>query len=188
VWLRVADPGWLDALDPSWAGDRGGRWNPPRSHATLYLNGDVRTARLQIDRMLAGSPVIADDLDDEAYVLTSVTLPRSQVCADATTASALRGLGLPDSYPLAPTGAMIPNADCQPVGVRVHGDGLRGVWCRSAATMDGSGRELAWFPAGSRSRAHAVWPAPLPFGDWRFAAGWEDIGLEPQPDPASDEA
>ncbi len=100
VWLRLAKPDWADPLDPSHAQQNGGRWNPPGSFATLYLNGDVATARMQIQRMLAGYPVRIEDLDDGAYVLVAATLPGSQTCAEATSPSGLEVLGLPDSYPL----------------------------------------------------------------------------------------
>jgi RES domain-containing protein len=132
VWLRVADPAWRDPLNPAFAGERGGRWNPPGSHATLYLNADVATARAQIERMLAGTPVRIDDLDNDAYLLVAARLPRSQTCADATTGVGLRALGLAAGYPLDSSGQSIPAADCEPVGVRVREEGLRGVWCRSA--------------------------------------------------------
>jgi RES domain-containing protein len=103
VWLRVADPEWADPLDPSYARRTGGRWNPPGSVATLYLNGDVVTARLQIERLLAGSPVRLDDLDDEAYILVAAMLPRAQMSADATSEAGLRALQLPKSYPCDPS-------------------------------------------------------------------------------------
>lgn len=183
VWLRLADPEWSDPLDPSYARERGGRWNPPDSFATLYLNGDVATGRMQIERMLAGSPVHADDLDDHAYVLVAATLPRGQTCADATTPAGLRALALPATYPRDASGRHVGHAACQEVGSRVHGERLRGVWCRSACTADGRGRELAWFPATARSLARPVWGAPLPYGRWRHAAGWGDIELDEQPDP-----
>jgi hypothetical protein len=48
----------------------------PHILAALYLNADVLTARAQIERMLAGSPVRIDDLDDDAYVLVAATVPR----------------------------------------------------------------------------------------------------------------
>jgi hypothetical protein len=53
----------------------------------------------------------------------------------------------------------------------VHHDGLRGVWCRSAA---GVGHELAWFPAG-RAAARPVWGHPQSFSTWRHAATIGDI-------------
>jgi RES domain len=183
VWLRVADPDWVDPLDPSWAGERGGRWNPPGSFPVLYLNGDVSTARARIERMLAGSPVMMDDLDDDAYVLVDATLPRAQICADAVTSGGLSALGLPDSYPRGSAGEEVARSVCQRIGSAVHALGLRGVWCRSASTADGSGRELAWFPATARSRARGVWATPLALGTWRDATGWTDLGLEPQPEP-----
>ncbi len=183
VWLRVADPAWLDPLDGTFAGLRGGRWNAPGSGAVLYLNGDVATARLQIDRMLAGSPVTVDDLDDAAFVLAFPVLPRTQVCADAVSGAGLKSLGLPESYPLDATGSEVPTAGCQPIGAAVRERRLRGIWCRSACTGDGRGRELAWFPATSRSVATAAQPA-IPLGGWRFATTWADVGLPDQADPA----
>lgn len=183
IWLRVADPAWNDPLDPSHAREHGGRWNPPGSHATLYLNDDAATSRMQIERMLAGSPVHIEDLDDEAYVLVAATLPRSQTCADAATRAGLRALGLPETYPRHADGGLVGYDVCQPIGGGVRRDGLRGVWCHSACTVDGRGRELAWFPATSRSVARAVWDDPLPLGTWRSAATWAALGLDGQPDP-----
>ena len=95
VWLRVADPLWTRPLDPSFAAAAGGRWNPPGSFPVLYLNADVVTARLQIDRLVEDQPFTADDLDDDAYVLVAATLPRSQTCADAVSGAGLKALGLP---------------------------------------------------------------------------------------------
>jgi hypothetical protein len=53
----------------------------------------------------------------------------------------------------------------------VHGVGLRGVLCRSAA---GVGREFAWFPA-ARSRARPVWSSPLAFGAWRHVVSLDQL-------------
>ena len=50
LWVRVAKPDWKDPLDASFAGTHGGRWNPPRSWPTLYLNRDLDTARAQVMR------------------------------------------------------------------------------------------------------------------------------------------
>lgn len=179
----MAKRDWRDPLDPTYARDRGGRWNPPESFPVLYLNGDVATARMQIDRMLADSPVRMDDLDDDAFVLVSVTLPRDQVSTDAATPPGLASLGLPATYPSEASGRPVPRAICQTIGSDVHAEGLRGVWCRSACTDDGRGRELAWFPATARSQAKPMWRKPLPLGKWRHAAGWSDIGMDEQADP-----
>ena len=183
IWLRVADASWSDPLSPQFSRESGGRWNPPGSHATLYLNGDIFTAKLQIDRMLAGFPVDADDLDASAYVLVAATLPRSQQCADAVTPGGLLALRLPDTYPSDSHGRQLGHATCQPIGAQIRQQRLRGVWCRSAATASGKGRELAWFPATRRSTAVPRWTEPLPLAKWRHAIGWEDLGLEGQPDP-----
>jgi hypothetical protein len=45
IWLRVAGPGWIHPLDPGFARHHGGRWNPPGSFPTLYLNADPVVAR-----------------------------------------------------------------------------------------------------------------------------------------------
>jgi hypothetical protein len=188
VWLRVADPSWKDPLDPSFAGERGGRWNPPGSFPTLYLNGDPPTALLQIHRMLRGTPVRVDDLDEDAFVLVAATLPRGQTAADGVSEAGLRALGLPATYPRAADGSRVEVETCRPIGAAIRQRGLRGLWCRSAVPDEeeadpGEGRELAWFPAGRRSVARAVWDAPLPLGQWRHAAGWAELGLPEQRDP-----
>ena len=163
-WYRVADEGWDNPLDPGYAERFGGRWNPPNSFPTLYLNEDVETARAQIYRLLAGSPVRPEDLDPP-YVLVAATLPSRQVVADAVTDVGLEALGLPSTYPVDADGATIPHAQCQPIGAEVKDEGLRGVHARSAATSDGTGRELAWFPARTSSRATPV-GGPIPFTIW----------------------
>ncbi len=183
VWLRVADPSWPDPLDGSFAGLHGGRWNPPGSRPVLYLSADVATARLQVDRMLEGTPVVAEDLDDDAFVLAFAILPRTQVCADAVSEAGLKALGLPGSYPLDLAGVEIPHSTCQPIGAAVRERRLRGLWCRSACTSDGRGRELAWFPATPRSDATAAKPC-IPLGDWRHATTWSDVELPDQADPS----
>jgi hypothetical protein len=184
VWLRVASPAWRDPLDPLPARERGGRWNPPDSFPTLYFNGDVTTARQQVARLLEGSPVTMEDLDDGAYVLVAAFLPRMQHVADAVTDTGLTALGLPPAYPRDAGGREIGHEICQPVGRAIRGQHLRGIWCRSASTADGSGRELAWFPATSRSTATPLWRRPLPLGAWRSAVSWDDIGFAEQRDPA----
>ena len=163
-WFRVADKGWGDPLDPSYAQRHGGRWNPPNSFPTLYLNEDVRTARSQITHMLEGSPVHPEDLD-APYVLVTVSLPRSQIAADAVTDEGLDGLGLSRTYPMV-DGLLVPHDECRPIGAAVKIAGLRGVHARSAATVDGAGRELAWFPARPSSKARRIGP------DRQFTDGW----------------
>jgi hypothetical protein len=166
-WYRVADEKWEDPLDPGFAQRYGGRWNPPNSYPTLYLNEDADTARAQIWRMLEGSPVRPEDLDPP-YVLVTATLPSRQAVADAVTDVGLDALGLPDTYPIDSTGATVPRTTCHPIGSAVKSEGLRGVHTRSAATPNGTGRELAWFPARASSKATAVGDA-LPFSMWRYS-------------------
>jgi hypothetical protein len=184
VWLRVADPEWHDPLDPTFAATHGGRWNPPGSHPTLYLNADVATSVHQVERLLTGSPIRPEDLDDEAFVLVAAQIPLRQTAAEAVTEEGLHVLGLPTSYPLDQRGEEVAHGPCQAVGLKVHEQGLRGIWCRSACTPDGRGRELAWFPADARSTARPLWPRPRPFGEWRDATEWSALGIPAQPEPS----
>jgi hypothetical protein len=162
-WFRVADPGWLDPLDPMFAMERGGRWNPPGSFPTLYLSEDVPTARAQVMKLLEGTPVDPEDLDG-GFDLVLATLPRAQVAANATTDEGLAALGLPTTYPRYRTGRPVGHDACRRVGADVHAAGLRGVYARSAATRDGTGRELAWFPARGTSTATLM--ERHPFRTW----------------------
>lgn len=157
VWLRIADPAWDDPLDPAFAQRRGGRWNPPDSFPTLYFNEDVVTARLNLRAFIAGWPYEPEDLrDDTGPVLVAATLPRNQQVADIHTPAGVTGVGLPATYPLDRRGRLIGHDVCRPIGAAAKAEGLRGLRCRSARAPDGAGRELAWFPATARSRAHHV--------------------------------
>lgn len=184
-WVRVADPAWPDPLDATFAAERGGRWNPPGSFPVLYLNEDLPTARANLAAFVAGWPYELEDLRAErAPSLAVARLPRSQVVADAHSPAGLRSLGLPRTYPLDATGALVPKERCQPLGAAVRAAGLRGVHCRSARVADGSGRELAWFPASAKS--HAALVEVLPFRDWYWSGavdgGGHDSGEPGRPD------
>ena len=165
VWWRIADPVWTDPLDPGFARQQGGRWNPPQSFPTLYLNEDMVTARLNLRAFIADWPYEPEDLREEkGPALVGCTLPRGQVACDAHTPAGLRAAGLPKTYPLDPGGALVPHARCQPIGVKARDAHLRGVRARSARSPDGAGRELAWFPATIRSVARRV--RTMTFATW----------------------
>lgn len=167
VWCRIAERGWVDPLDPSFAAVRGGRWNPPSSHPTLYLNEDRTTARLNLRAFIEGWPYEPEDLlDDTGPVLVLATLPAEQRVADAHTGRGLVAVGLPATYPLDGDGRLVPHDRCQPIGLAAKRAGLRGVRARSARAPDGAGRELAWFPATRGSRARAVEVQPFEAWFW----------------------
>lgn len=164
-WLRICDAHWADPLDDTFAQAHGGRWNPPRSWRTLYLNEDRVTARINLERFVAGWPYEPEDLrDGQGPDLATATLPRDQTVADVHTPRGVAQLGLPATYPVDRDGRLVTHERCQAVGRQVHQAGLRGVRCRSARAPDGAGREVAWFPATVRSRAHLV--ERVPFTDW----------------------
>lgn len=167
-WHRIADPAWANPVDSSFAAMAGGRWNPPDSWSTLYLNEDIVTARLNLQLFTGAFPYEPEDLRPEhAPILVDVRLPRNQTVADVHTPAGISKAGLPATYPTDADGAPVEHAQCQTVGQRAHDLGLRGVRCRSATSPLGEGRELAWFPATARSRATIV--DAKPFADWYWA-------------------
>ena len=165
VWFRIAEMDWTDPLDPNYAAVRGGRWNPPDSHPTLYLNEDRITARLNLRMFIRGWPYEPEDLrDDTGPVLVEATLPARQRVADMHSRQGVAAVNLPSTYPLDEKGQLVEHAVCQAIGLAVKKTGLRGVRARSARAPDGGRRELAWFPATRRSRARAQ--VIQPFESW----------------------
>ena len=165
VWFRIAEMDWADPLDPTYAAVRGGRWNPPDSHPTLYLNEDRITARLNLGMFISGWPYEPEDLrDDTGPVLVEATLPARQRVADAHSRQGVAAVNLPSTYPLDEKGRLMEHAVCQAIGLGAKMAGLRGVRARSARAPEGGRRELAWFPATRRSRARAQ--TIQPFETW----------------------
>ena len=153
-WCRIADPFWTDPLDPGFARQAGGRWNPPESFDTLYLNEDTVSARLNLRAFIATWPYEPEDLRaDNGPVLVFATLPRNQRVADIHTPDGVRDAGLPCTYPFDHQAGLIPHSRRQPIGAAVKDANLRGVRSRSAQSRDGVGLELAWFPTNVNSRA-----------------------------------
>jgi hypothetical protein len=132
--------------------------------------------------MCAGTPAAPDDLDDNAYTLVAATISTDVRAADAVSDEGLDAMRLPVTYPIDVGGRRISHDVCQPIGQAAFNDGVDGIWCRSACTPEGRGRELAWFTRGQA--AAAVWDTALPFGRWRYASLWADLGEAVQPDPA----
>lgn len=166
--LRLADAAWDDPCDPTHAQRHGGRWNPPGSWPTLYLNDDYVTARANIVRLHAGSRVLLDDLRDDApYVLVEVACPDGQRFARLHDDEEVVAAGLPPTYPLA-DGRTVPHDPCQQIAVALRDDGASdGLAVRSAATDDGDGRETAWFPPDADARPQVI--DVHPFARWRHA-------------------
>jgi RES domain-containing protein len=164
AWLRVAKPEWQDPCDPTHAARHGGRWNPPRSWPTLYLNRDVETARAQVVRLLEGTFATPDDLADDAFVLVALTVPGCRETVDVVSDEGVRAAGLPSGYPRNRNGSVVGHERCQRIGVRARAEGYDGVLARSAATPDGSGQELACW--GGLDTVQRV-GRPLPYGRWR---------------------
>ena len=164
-WWRIADPSWDSPLDPSFAQRHGGRWNPANSFPVLYLNEDLETARLNLALFVAKQPYELDDLREEMRpTLVACSLPREQQVCDAYSRAGLIAVGLPVTYPLDSNGLWVPQSRCQPIGVRAKNADLRGVRARSAQDASGARRELAWFPASTRSVAPTL--RTLTFAAW----------------------
>ena len=160
VWWRIVDPAWENPLDPGFAGCRGGRWNPPASFPVLYLNEDMLTARLNLLTFIVKWPYEPEELRDETGpVLVGCALPPRQIVCEVYTVA-----GLPETYPVDGDGAPVTHVRCQRIGEGAKEAGLRGVRTRSAQFRDGTGRELAWFPASTRELARQQ--RVLEFGEW----------------------
>ncbi len=164
-WWRIARADWNNPLDPTFAQRSGGRWNPPQSFATLYLNEDQTTARANMQLFAAAWPYQPEDLRESgAPILVEALLPRDQRVADGHSQAGVAALGMPSTDPFDRNGSVIGHSVSQPIGARVLEAGLRGVRYRGARLPLGAGRELAWFPATVRSRARMG--AALPFASW----------------------
>jgi hypothetical protein len=167
-WWRIAPADEADPLNPEHAIERGGRWSPPGSFPVLYLQEDVVSARIEMQRFADRWPFEPEDLiESGAPVLVEAFLPRQQTAADAHTPAGVKALGLPASYPYDRKGALVAPETLRPLGSRVRNQGVRGVRSRTASPSLGAGRALAWFPAGGRSTARRG--RTLSFADWFWA-------------------
>jgi hypothetical protein len=130
---RLAEPAWTDPLDTSYSKARGGRWNPPGAFGALYLNRDLRVARLRVEHALADHPYGVEDLDEaELHDVVELEVPE-QEWLDCVGDGGLKALGLPVSYPRHPDGRPVEHPECRPIGQAAFNEGLPGVACRSAA-------------------------------------------------------
>jgi hypothetical protein len=165
---RLAEPSWAAPLDTSYSKQRGGRWNPPGSFGVLYLNGDVRAARLQVHHKLRGHPYGVEDLDEsEQHDLVSVDVDERK-WLDCVTAPGLEAVGLPTTYPRHTNGRAVRHQTCQPIGQAAFDDGRPGIACRSAAVeATASDEELAVF---DRNAAAIRITDRQPFAEWFWSA------------------
>jgi RES domain-containing protein len=93
-YLRVASPDWDDPLDGSYAAAKGGRWNPPGSYGTVYLNRTQTVARLNVDRLHVGLPYGPEDLDpNQAPILVATDVPEHDYL-DVVTDAGIAAAGL----------------------------------------------------------------------------------------------
>jgi hypothetical protein len=162
---RLAEPSWSDTLDTSYSRQRGGRWNPPASFGVLYLNHDVRMARLQVQHKLRGHPYGVEDLDEsEQHDLVAVEVAEND-WLDCVTVSGLEAVALPATYPRHANGRPVRHVDCQRIGRVGFEDGAAGIACRSAAA--GAARtdeELAVFDRGTDNGVRMT--GRQPFASW----------------------
>lgn len=162
---RLAEPSWVDPLDTGYSKQWGGRWNAPGSFGVLYLNSDLRMARLQVRHKLGGQPYGVEDLDEAGqHDLVSVDVAERE-WLDCITDTGLEAVGLPVSYPRHANGWLVRNETCQPVG-RAAYDGARpGIACRSA--VDGATRDDEELAVIDRDVNGVVrMTGRQPFGEW----------------------
>ena len=135
----------------------------------LYLNRELRMARLQVVHKLSGHPYGVEDLDEsEQHDLVDVEVAQRE-WLDCVTAAGLESVGLPFTYPRHRNGRPVQRTDCQPVGQAAFDDGTRGIACRSAAT----GASLTDEELGVIDReveASVQMTGRNPFADWFWSA------------------
>jgi RES domain-containing protein len=172
---RVADPQWINPLDPTYSKRVGGRWNPGGTFAALYLNQSIEVSKANARRFLTtqleGSPLSADDFEpSELPVLVATTVPADEFLA-VLDAEACEAVGLPTSYPLDATGAIVEWTLCQPIGAGAYQAGPGGVACPSAA-MNGpvDGEELACFERDGEVTLEVA--DVMAFADWYGPFDW----------------
>jgi hypothetical protein len=144
-YFRIADPAWADPLDASHSVARGGRWNPSGTFLVLYLNRDLHTSRANLARKFAGRPYGAEMLDPARAPLLIQTVVDETDFVDAVTDNGCIELGLPVTYPFDERGNEVGWERCRPIGLDAWQAGEPGIACRSAATPDRTGEELALF-------------------------------------------
>lgn len=145
AYFRIADVEWADPLSAIHSVAHGGRWNAPGAFSVLYLNRDLQTSRANLVRKFVGRPYGPEMLDPvRAPVLIQTTVKDTDF-VDAVTDEGCAALGLPVTYPLDEEGHEVGWDRCQPIGSRAWETGESGIACRSAATYDRAGEELALF-------------------------------------------
>jgi hypothetical protein len=166
---RLAEPDWTDPLDTSYSRQHGGRWNPPGSFGVLYLNRDLRMARLQVVHKLSGHPYGVEDLDEaEQHDLVDVEVAERE-WLDCVTAAGLEAVGLPVTYPRHRNGRPVQHADCQPVGQAAFDDRRPGIACRSAVMgASPTDEELGVFDRDVGASVQMT--GRHPFADWFWGA------------------
>jgi len=162
---RLAEPTWIDPLDTSYSKDRGGRWNASGSFGVLYLNRDLRMARLQVRDKLSGEPYGVEDLDEtEQHDLATVEVA-DRDWLDCITDAGLAAVGLPTTYPRYANGRPVRHKTCEPVGQAAYDDGQPGVACRSGAdAATRADEELAVFDRDVPSSVRMT--GRQAFADW----------------------
>jgi hypothetical protein len=137
-YYRVCDPDWPSCMEATYAARFGGRWNPPDSYPTLYLNRDIETARANARRTYEGEAFGLFDLNPVARPHLQIVELEPCKPVDAVTEKGLLALGLPADFP-----TNTPREICQPIGKQCHDAGAPGIAARSAAHENGE--ELALF-------------------------------------------
>jgi RES domain len=161
---RLADPSWADPLDTGYSKQRGGRWNPPGSFGVLYLNRDLRMARLQVQHKLRRHPYGVEDLEEsEQHDLVAVEVAERD-WLDCLTGSGIKAVGLPATYPRHANGRPVRHETCRPIGQAAFDDDYPGIACRSAAAdVTSRDEELAVF---DRAAAAVRMTDRRPFVEW----------------------
>jgi hypothetical protein len=178
VWLRIADPAWANPLGQHSLKSRG-TGGMHRVRTQRFASMQMSSQHACRSNECAQARPSPRKISQTTHILSS----RQQLPPTSARrmSSGVEAVGLPTTYPLDDEGKSVPHQRCRPIGQLLFDAGLNGVWCRSACSEDGRGRELAWF---ARSQmATTLWDQPLPFGRWRYADEWSDLALPNQVNP-----
>jgi hypothetical protein len=167
-YFRVAAPDWEDPLDASFAQSHGGRWNPPGSWPTVYLNATIGVARANVLRKFVGHPINIEDVaESEGPDLVETEVPHDAY-VDIVTDSGCHVANLPRTYPRNPDGTEIAHEVCWPVGEAAVEGNHPGIACRSAAPeAPQQGEELAWFGDSGQPPLAVIEREPFDYWFWQ---------------------
>ncbi len=139
--FRVIPNNAIDPPSTEFAGERGGRWNPPNSFPVLYTFTNQALAREYAESQLAAGVMTIDEAEPEALPDLLVLTRDYPRLVDAASDAGLQALSLPSTYPVGFVGTW---AATQPIGLALYTAGNAGLVTRSASATSWNGPLVNW--------------------------------------------